>query len=253
MEAVARWEGNPLGAVVDRSGVVPLTALTVLDSDEFNRVFGLGVEVPATQSAIETIRAFYQGLGQAAFRVELSSVSAPGELSRWLEDAGLRRMPVTVTKLWERLRGAAGRVEVPCGVEVRRLVSADRDAAAKLYALAYGAWDLQIPLAPWFSAPVGHPGFIHYGAFAGQRLVSIGAAFVESGVAWLGLAATHPRYRSQNIQQRLTAQRLADVAHLGCELVHAEVRSDRMPSSRIRLFEHFYERPSFASGTPRGG
>ncbi len=247
VEAAAAVAGNPLGAVVDQSAAVPLTAMTAVDSDEFNRVVALGVDAPATGETIDAILEFYTRLGQSRFRVEVAPVAMPVELPQRLEEAGLHRTPVTVTKLWEPLTATTPAVEDPGGIEVRRLDASDADAVAKLNTIAYGAWDSAVLLEPWFGATVGRPGFIYYGAFDDDRLVAAGAVFVEADLAWFGFAVTHPRFRSRNIQQGLTARRLADARDLGCRIVHGEVRTDRFVSNRARLFEFTYEKPSFRS------
>jgi hypothetical protein len=250
VEAGMAIPGNPLGALVDRSTGVPLTTMTAVDSDEFSRVVGLGIDVPAAPSTITAICDFYQSLGQSQFRVEVAPFAAPVELFGWLEDAGLHRSPETVVKLWEPLTESSPAVDDPGGVEIRTLDSSDGDAVAKLNVLGYGAWDSEIPLEPWFAATVGYPGFIHYGAFVDDRLVAAAAVFVENDLAWFGLAVTHPRFRSRSFQQSLTALRLQDARDLGSQIVHGEVRSSRVLSPRGRLFGNSYEKLTFRSEDP---
>ena len=250
VEAGMAIAGNPLGALVDRSTGVPLTSMTAIDSDEFNRVVGLGIGVPATPSTVTAIFDFYQSLGQSQFRVEVAPFAGPGELFGWLEDGGLQRSPETVMKLWEPLTANSPAVDDPGGVEIRTLDSSDGEAVAKLNVLGYGAWDSEIPLEPWFAATVGYPGFIHYGAFVGDRLVAAAAIFVENDLAWFGLAVTHPRFRSRSFQQSLTAIRLKDARDLGSLIIHGEVRSSRVLSPRGRLFGNAYEKLTFRSGDP---
>src|SRR5580704_10042438 len=121
VEAVAAAPGNPLGIVLDDSGPFPMTAVSVVDSEDFNRVVGLGIGSPADRGAIDTILGFYRDLGKTEFRVEVAPVARPAELPEWLEEAGLHRVPVTVTKLWEHLTDTTPAVEDPGDTEVRRL------------------------------------------------------------------------------------------------------------------------------------
>jgi hypothetical protein len=250
VEAGMAIPGNPLGALVDRSTGVPLTSMTAIDSDEFNRVVGLGIDAPAIPSMITAIADFYERLGQSQFRVEVAPFADPAELFGWLEGAGLHRSSETVMKLWEPLTEDSPAVDDPGGVAIRTLDSSDGDAVAKLNVLGYGAWDSEIPLEPWFAATVGSPGFIHYGAFIDDRLVAAAAIFVENDLAWFGLAVTHPRFRSRSFQQSLTALRLKEARDLGCRIVHGEVRSSRVLSPRGRLFANTYEKLTFRSGSP---
>jgi hypothetical protein len=250
VEAVAAAPGDPLGIVFDDSGPFPMTAVSVVDSEDFNRVVGVGLGSPADRGAIDTILAFYRDLGKTQFRVEVAPVARPAELPEWLEEAGLHRDPVTVTKLWEFLTDTTPTVEDPGDTEVRRLDASHAEAVGKLTALAYGAFDSISLLEPWFSATVGRPDFIYYGAFEDDRLVASGATFVEEDLAWFGFAVTHPRFRSRTIQQSLTARRVQDTRELGCRIVHGEIRTDRIKSARALVFKNTYEKPSFSSVPP---
>jgi GNAT superfamily N-acetyltransferase len=249
VEAVADVPGNPLGVVLDLSGPVPMTAMTAVDSDEYNRIVGLGVRSPADPGDIDTILQFYRELGMSRFRVEAAPVALPAELPDWLEEAGLHRVPVTVTKLWEVVTDTTPALDVDDaeGIAVRRLDSSDAAAVGRLTALAYGAFDSADALETWFSATVGRPDFIYYGAFDGDRLVASGGVFIEDDMAWYGFAVTHPRYRSRNIQQGLTARRVRDARDLGCRIVHGEIRTDLFKSARAQVFKMTYEKPSYTS------
>jgi hypothetical protein len=246
-EAVAAAPGNPLGIILDVSGPFPMTAVSVVDSEDFNRVVGLGIGSPADRGAIDTILAFYRDQGKTQFRVEVAPVALPAELPQWLEEAGLHRDPVTVTKMWEYLTDTTPAVDDPGDTDVRRLDSSDAEAVGRLTAIAYGAFDSSDLLEPWFSATVGRPGFIYYGAFENDRLIASSAAFVEGDLAWGGFAVTHPRFRSRTIQQSLRARRLHHARELGCRIVHGEIRTDRIKSARALAYKEIYEKPWFSS------
>src|SRR5665213_425903 len=76
-ELAAAVPGNPLGAVIDRSGPCPLPALTAVDSGSFNRIVALGVADPGDPDTIDRIVSFYRDLGQLNYRVELAPVAPP--------------------------------------------------------------------------------------------------------------------------------------------------------------------------------
>ncbi len=242
--------GNPLGAVVDRSGPVPLAALTAIDSGSFNRVVGLGVEAPAHPGDVDRIIEHYQGLGQSNFRIELAPVATPSGVVRWLEHAGLHPAREAVTKVWRRLEDLDvssddGDFSSEDG-DVRRLTAADVEGVAALNMRAWGAWQSTVSLRPWFGATVGKDGFAHYGAFVDDRLVCTGALVSDGRLAWIGFDATHPRHRSRQLRRSLTRRRLADARAAGCQIVHAEGRTDRL-TGRSRVLDTLYVRRLFVS------
>jgi hypothetical protein len=247
VEAVAAEPDDPLGIAFDDSGPFPLVASSVVDSDDLNRVVGLGLGSPADRGDIDRILAFYHDQGKTQFRVELAPVARPAELPLWLEEAGLHRVPVTVTKLWEYLTDTTPVVDDPGDTDVRRLDSSDDEAVGKLTAIAYGAFDSVNEMELWFSATVGRPGFIYYGAFENDRLVASSASFVEGGLSWGGFAVTHPRFRSRTIQQSLRARRFHDARELGCRIVHGEIRTDRITSPRALVLKEIYEKSSWST------
>ncbi len=247
VEAVAAEPGDPLGIVFDDSGPFPLVASSIVDSDDLNRVVGVGLGSPADRSDIDRILAFYGHHGKTTFRVELAPVARPAEVAHWMEEAGLRRAPVTVTKLWEHLTDTTPVVDDPRDTDVRRLDAGDAEAVGKLTAVAYGAFDSMNEMELWFSATVGRPGFLYYGAFENDRLVASSASFVEGGLSWGGFAVTHPRFRSRDIQQSLRARRYHDARELGCRIVHGEIRTDRIKSARALVLKETYEKSSWGT------
>ncbi|MGH9079429.1 MAG: hypothetical protein ACRDYE_04990, partial [Acidimicrobiales bacterium] len=252
IELAATMPGDPLGAVIDRSGPVPLPALTAADSSSFNRVVALGVGAPATPDCIDRIVAHYRDLGQRNFRVELAPVAGPPELTGWLERAGLRPVSEGMTKVWRRLEDVD--VDLDLGLEpaaelcdVRRLTEADAGLVSALNVRAWGAWQTPVSLRPWFAATVGRDGFAHYGAFVDDHLVCTGAMCIDGQLAWIGFDATHPRHRSRQLRRSLTCRRLTDAQEAGCTIIHAEGRTDRL-SGRSRMLDTLYVRRFFARG-----
>lgn len=238
IEIAATQPGNPLGAVIDRSGPVPIPALTAVDAGSFNRVVGLGIETPATPELIDAIVQFYRGLGQRNFQVDLAPVAAPADTPTWLRQAGLHPATEQMTKVWGRLENLD--VE-PEDCEIRQLTEADAGRVAALNVRAWGAWQAPVSLAPWFGATVGREGFAHYGGFVDDRLLCTGAMVVDGPLAWIGFDATHPRHQSRQLRRALTARRILDARAAGCAIIHAEGRTDRL-SGRSRVLETLYVR-----------
>jgi len=248
IELAALAPGNPLGAVVDRDGAVPLPSLTSIDSSEFNRVVSLGMDGPATAEDIQRIAHFYLDLNQADFRVEIAPDAAPADIAELLSHIGLHPAAETVTKLW-RCFDAADAKELSAtaaGIDVRQLSSMDAEQVSNLNVRAWGAWQAPVSLSPWFAASVGDEGFTHYGAFVEDRLVCTGAMAVSGELAWIGFDATHPRYQSQQLRRTLTSRRIVDALTMGCWVVHAEADSTRL-TARARLLDSHYRRRFFVS------
>ncbi len=87
-----------------------------------------------------------------------------------------------------------------------RVVRADEgDLFGGVVAAAYG---LPADVRPGLAALAGRAGWDCTVAFDGRRPVGAGAAFVDSGPAWLGFGATLPGARRRSAQGRLIALRL---------------------------------------------
>jgi hypothetical protein len=245
VEVAATQPGDPLGAVIDRSGTVPLPALTAVDAGSFNRVVGLGLDVPATPEFVDTIVAFYRSLQQRNFQVDLAPVAAPAELVEWLRQAGLHPLEERMTKVWGRL----DELDVAADdCEIRVLTKADAEAVAALNVRAWGAWQAPVSLRPWFGGTVGLEGFAHYGGFVDGRLLCTGAMVIDGQLAWIGFDATHPRHQSRQLRRALTARRIVDARAAGCAIIHAEARTDRL-TGRSRVLDTLYVRTLYAPTT----
>jgi|GEM_PF-1723088 len=267
-ELAAAVPGNPLGAVIDRSGPCPLPALTAVDSGSFNRIVALGVADPGDPDTIDRIVSFYRDLGQLNYRVELAPV-APPDVAPSLERAGLRQVSDGTTKVWRRIGsmdGSNGSTAIegvhdldqycdPHGSQeardIRRLSAADAEQVGALNVRAWGAWQARVSLSPWFTATVGQGGFDHYGVFVDDELVCTGVLAIDGQMAWIGFDATHPRHRSRQFRRSLTIRRLADARAAGCTIIHAEGSTDRL-SGRSRVLDTLYVRRFFVHGGEPG-
>ncbi len=249
VEVAAGQPGDPLGAVVDRSGPVPLPALTAVDAGSFNRVVGLGLETPATPECLEAIVDFYRRLEQRNFQIDLAPIATPPSIADWIRQVGLQPLEEQMTKVWRRIEDLDVASE-EC--DVRLLTEADAERVAALNVRAWGAWQASVSLRPWFAGTVGVDGFAHYGAFADDRLLCTGAMVIDGPLAWIGFDATHPRHQSRQLRRALTARRIVDARAAGCTIIHAEARTDRL-SGRSRMLETLYVRTLYAPATEAGG
>jgi hypothetical protein len=242
--AASALPGNPLDAVIDRSGRMPLMALCAVDRGDFNRVIALGVRESARAEDLDSICSFYEAHGQHNFWIEVTPLTRPSELTDWM---AARRMacggPGTF-KMWRRSDHPPA---VPSDIDVRRLGPAELDALTAVNVAAWGAWSMPVSMASWFGATVGQPGVQHYGVFDGERLVATGALFIGDGLGWLGFDATHPRYQGRKLRQAISSIRMADAAAQGCPVIHAE---SAIPASRRALGDRWqllYEKQNYSS------
>jgi len=76
------------------------------------------------------------------------------------------------------------------------------------------------------AAPVGRPGWTHYGAWDGSDLVATGAMFTTGRVAWIAFAATKASHRGRGAQSSLIAERVRRASDLGCDWVITETAEE---------------------------
>ena len=208
VEAVAAAPFNPLGTLLEGSRSFPTTAMSVVDSDDFNRVVGLGIESPADRGAIETILAFYRDHGKSRFRVEVEPLVRPCRAAGMVLEEGRPTVtPVTVTKQWEHLTDTTPAIDYLGDTDVRRLDPPDAEAVGRLTAIVYGAFDSIGPARALVLSTVDDPG---------SPITAWSKTTAWSPRAWpssreacrgAGSAVTHPRFRSRNIQLSLRARR----------------------------------------------
>ena len=213
--ATAEAEGNPLLASVDLVAGVRVPALGAIDAGLFNRVIGLGVDIPATDALVGGIQASYADRDQSSYVVEVSPVTEPGDARARLAARGLADTGARQAKCWQ-----APAMYDEDGMEVvATLGPDDADEFAQVNMLA---WGTPAFLAIWFGATLYAEDFRHFGVRVDGRLVATGAMYVSDGLAWLGFGATLPEHRGRGMQTALLARRVHEAAVLGCRWVHTE-------------------------------
>jgi hypothetical protein len=244
VSAAAALPGNPLNAVIDRSGRTPLVALGAIDRCDINRVIALGIRAPAGAGDVEDICFFYDAQQQRNFRIEVTPLTRPPELAGYITRLGLACDGLGTFKMWRRVGRPPA---VPSDIEVRRLGPGDTEALTAVNVAAWGSWSMPVTMTSWFGATVGRVGVQHYGVFDKDRLLSTGALFVGDGLGWLGFDATHPRYQGRKFRQAISSVRMIDAAAQGCQMVHVE--SALPPSGRALDdgWQLLYEKQNFSS------
>ena len=213
--ATAEAEGNPLLASVDLVAGVRVPALGAIDAGLFNRVIGLGVDIPVTDALLGGIAASYADRAQTSYVLEVSPVTEPGDVGARLRERGLVDTGTRQAKCWQE----PAHYDEEGMEAVSVLGPDDADEFAQVNMLAWAAPPF---LAIWFGATLYADGFRHYGVRVEGRLVATGAMYVSDGLAWLGFGATLPAHRGRGMQTALLARRIHEAAVLGCRWVHTE-------------------------------
>lgn len=212
---LAEWFGGMapetverFGVRLDRIGSAVALRMGPVDVPMFNRIVGLGLREPLDEAALERVEALYRG-GPNLFMVQLSPPALSDELHARLEARGLKR-----SDSWAKMiRGPEPPPEVPTDL---RIEPVGPDRAEQFTAVLCEAFGMPPDYAPIASGLLGRPGWHHYAAFDGARMVATGALAVHDGVGMLGLGATLPSHRGRGAQGALMARRIRAGIALGC-------------------------------------
>jgi hypothetical protein len=247
VEAAAGLENNPLGAQLDRDFNTPLSTLGAFNFELFNRVIALGVQRPANEADISTLRDFFTTRKQTRYSIEVTPSSQPHDLGELLSRNGFAVNAERIAKCWRSVDN------IPVdrrNVEVRELSPDDRN---QWIDVNLSAWELPSFFGPWFGATLGCDGFRHFGVFEGERLVSVGAMFSRGDVAWGGFGATRRDCGGRGYQVATLLRRLRAASAMGCQIFHTEIagitpdRVNRSLSNQLGLgFNRIYDKYTYA-------
>lgn len=237
--------GERLGGGCRRIGDALLLYATRADILQFNRVIGLGIERPTTESQLDDVVAAYDALGVPRFMVHVAPGARPAEFTGWLEARGFHEHGY-----WIRLaRDASPAPPVASDLTIAPL---GRDRALEAGALVAEAFGFPDALGRWMAAVVGRDGWQMYGAFDGETLAGVGGFYVHGDAAWLGMAATRASHRGRGGQSALIARRIDEARALGCRWLTTETAADTPekpnPSThnmRRLGFRDAYRRPNW--------
>jgi hypothetical protein len=176
---VARWEGRVLIQTCAGGG---------FDRGHFNRPIGLGVLEPATRELVHDLVEGFRAAGVSRFMLLEQPECRPAAYLGWLVDEGLRPHGA-----WERVvRGAEPLTDGPAGGREFDVEPATHAAVDEWTGFIAGVYGLDCE--PWLSALHGRPGWSHYLAREGGRLVAARSCFVpaDGGLAFLGIDGPVP-------------------------------------------------------------
>ncbi len=200
-------------------GSVKVTAIPDFDLNIFNRIIGLGIGSPATETVLDQSIALLRDAGAKTLCVQLSPLAEPAPLTDWLRARGF-----THGTNWAKLM--RDNAPAPAVQTDLRVESIGVEYAEILTGVAITAFGMPPELRPLVGGCVGKPGWHHYLGFDEEQPVSAAAMFVSGGVGWLGLGSTLESHRKRGGQAAMFARRIQDGLDLGCKWFITEAAED---------------------------
>jgi GNAT superfamily N-acetyltransferase len=206
------------GIRIERVGLATAMMLGAADNPLLNRVMGLGLAEPATETMIDDIADLYKEAG-TGFMVQISPVARPAELPEWLEERGIKRRDN-----WAKVyRGT----EPPPEVKTDLSIEVGRPEYVSAWNhIGCTAFEVPPEFSPVTAVIYGRPVWINYLAFDGDEPVAAGALFVNGDIGWLGYGSTLPSHRRRGAQGAIMARRIKDAIEMGCKWIITETGED---------------------------
>jgi hypothetical protein len=210
---------RPFRLEVKRIGSVAVTMIPEFDEPLFNRILGLGVGEPATESMLDEAITLLQKAGCKNYMAQISPLAQPAQLPEWLAIRGFKP-----GRNWAKMyRGNEPAPVISTGLRVEMTGKEQADAFADV---TIPVWGYPPAARPLLKCNVSEPGWHHYLAFDGEKPVSAAAMFVNGETAWLGFASTLKKYRKRGGQGALFARRIQDGLALGVKWFVTETGED---------------------------
>jgi hypothetical protein len=184
----------------------------------FNRVVGLGIRQPATETMLDDLIGLYTGL-QTVICIPVGPAAQPPQLIDWLLARGFQRR----SNLAKMIRGPEPAPKTETDLHVERV---DETTAVHAGKIVQSAFRMPDWVAPWFANWVQHPDVYGYLAYAGDMPVGTGGLVVSGEWGSFGAGSTLPEYRRRGAQSALFARRIQDGITLGCRWFTTETGED---------------------------
>jgi hypothetical protein len=241
---------KPFRLEVKRIGSVVVIMIPEFDHPLYNRILGLGVSEPVTESVLDEALAVLQKAGCTNYMVQVNPFAQPAQYPEWLAARGFKP-----GRNWAKMyRGNQAAPAITTDLRVEKIGQDRADAFADV---ALSAFEIPPAGRPLLKGNVGQPGWHHYLAFDGEKPVAAAAMFVKGEVGWLGFAGTLKKYRGRGGQGALFARRIEDGLALGCKWFVTEtgedIPDDPNPSYRNMLrsgFQLAYLRRNYVHKPP---
>lgn len=221
-----------LGIQFENIGGAHVMAAADIDILAFNRVIGLGIQSPATESQIDDIISIYKDAGVSRFFIQASPHAMGVELFDLLEEKGFQ-----FHNNWARLYRPIFPMPLPkgnVGLRIEPITAAKRDIFANIIV---DCFEWPSALTPLVGAVVGRPGWRHYLVYTGKTPIACAAAYFNGDVASLAFAATLPEFRGYGSQLALISRRFEDAAANGCQWMTVETAENK-PERRVASYRN---------------
>lgn len=202
--------------VAASEGAIGLLA-PAIPSAMFNRVIGLGLEVPADETQVRAWIQRYRSAGAAAWWMHWSPAARPADFAGRWSSLGFAAPP---RHSWAKVMRTAESL-APHDTPLAIGPAAANEAASTCEAIAR-AFEMPPFMAGWLAALHGRRGWTLYAARDGERIVGGACLFVSGDTAWLGMGSMLPSHCRRGGQQALMRERIADAAAAGCRWVVTE-------------------------------
>jgi GNAT superfamily N-acetyltransferase len=219
-EAATPEIAERFGHSIDVAEGAAIAIIARVDILMFNRVLGLGIEKPVSESQLDGIVARYKAAGVPRFFVPVSPAAEPPEVRDWLLERGL-----TLYNRWAKLERSVD--PVPEEATDARIEEIGPDHAQEYGAILRQCFDLPEGLEEWLARLVHRPGWRHYMAFDGAEPIGTASIFFKGEWATLGFAATLPEARGRGVQSALIARRIRDAKGAGVHWLSVETAEER--------------------------
>lgn len=210
-----------LGMSVHRVHGAVATVMTHDPTGGFwSRVIGLGIDEPVTERVLDDVVDVYRRAGSTRVMLQMSPEASPDTWEELLTERGF-----TGGRSWVKLlRDTSPPPEPTSDLLLRELTRGDATAYAEVYWEAFGFPEPRF--VEWMAASVGVPGWHHFGAYDGDRIVSVGALFVHGDTGGFYGAGTLPSHRARGGQGLMMAARTRKAAELGLTWLSTETGSE---------------------------
>ena len=210
---------KPFRLEVKLIGSARVTMIPEYDHPLYNRILGLGVGEPATESMLDEAIAFLQTAGCTNYIAQVSPLAQPSQLPEWLAARGLKP-----GRNWAKMyRGNEPAPSISTDLRVEKIGEDQADAFADV---TLPVWSMPPAGRPLVKGNVGKPGWHHYLAFDGKKPVATAAMYINGETGWLGFASTLKKYRKRGGQGAMFARRIGDGLALGCKWLVTETGED---------------------------
>jgi hypothetical protein len=191
-------------------GSLRLLMIPMLDTPFFNRIHGLGVGEPATESRLDEAICFFKEAGCDNYMAQVSPLAQPDTLPEWLAARDFKP-----SRNWAKMyRGDEPAPFIPTDL---RLEPIGKEQADVFAGLVLATFEMPAVLRPLMKGSVGQPGCHSYLAFDGEKPVAVTSMYVKGDVGWIGNMGTLKQARKRGAQGAMFARCIQDGLALGCK------------------------------------